>query len=46
MDHPVYRTLVVVHCRSKEEAERLLEQMKERFMACKLELHPDNGVCI
>jgi RNA-directed DNA polymerase len=31
----------LVHCRSMEEAEQLLERLKERFAACGLELHPD-----
>lgn len=36
-----YADDAVIHCRTKEEAERLLEQLKERFNTCKLELHPD-----
>jgi len=31
----------VIHCKTKEEAEKLLIQLKERFAECKLELHPD-----
>ncbi|EEM08252.1 reverse transcriptase [Bacillus pseudomycoides] len=31
----------VIHCQTKEEAERLLEKLKERMMSCKLELHPE-----
>lgn len=31
----------LVHCRSKDEAERLLEELKNRFQECGLELHPD-----
>ena len=31
----------VAHCRTKEEAENLLEQLRERFKICKLELHPE-----
>jgi len=31
----------VVHCRSKEEAEELLEQLHRRFTECALALHPD-----
>jgi RNA-directed DNA polymerase len=31
----------VIHCRSKEEAEELLEQISTRFNECELELHPD-----
>ncbi|MDQ0899530.1 group II intron reverse transcriptase/maturase [Paenibacillus sp. V4I7] len=36
-----YADDAVIHCRTKEEAERLLEQLKGRFTQCKLELHPD-----
>ncbi|MGG4070887.1 group II intron reverse transcriptase/maturase [Bacillus tropicus] len=36
-----YADDAVIHCRTKEEAERLLEQLRNRFNACKLELHPD-----
>jgi RNA-directed DNA polymerase len=31
----------VVHCRTQEEAEELLEQLHERFGECGLALHPD-----
>lgn len=31
----------LVHCHSKEEAEHLLQRLKERFATCGLELHPD-----
>ena len=31
----------VVHCRTKGEAEELLEQLHRRFRECGLELHPD-----
>jgi RNA-directed DNA polymerase len=31
----------LVHCHSKEEAEQLLQRLKERFAECGLELHPD-----
>ena len=31
----------LVHCHSREEAEQLLERLKERFGQCGLELHPD-----
>jgi RNA-directed DNA polymerase len=31
----------VIHCHTKVEAERLLGQLRNRFNACKLELHPD-----
>jgi RNA-directed DNA polymerase len=31
----------LVHCRSLEEAEALLERLRVRFAECKLELHPD-----
>lgn len=30
----------VLHCRSKEQAERLKQVLQERFRACGLELHP------
>jgi len=30
----------VAHCRSMKEAEELYESLKDRFAACKLELHP------
>lgn len=36
-----YADDAVIHCRTKEEAEQLLERLKERFKDCKLELHPD-----
>lgn len=36
-----YADDAVIHCRTKEEAEQLLEQLKERFKQCKLELHPE-----
>lgn len=35
-----YADDVVCHCRTKTEAETLLENLKERLEACKLELHP------
>ncbi|MBU2702609.1 RNA-directed DNA polymerase [Sporomusaceae bacterium BoRhaA] len=31
----------VIHCRTKETAERLLEALKKRMVTCKLEIHPD-----
>jgi RNA-directed DNA polymerase len=31
----------LVHCHTREEAEALLETLRERFSACKLELHPE-----
>ena len=31
----------VIHCRSKEEAERLLEKLRTRMQDCKLEIHPE-----
>jgi RNA-directed DNA polymerase len=31
----------VVHCRTREEAEELLEQLHKRFRECGLALHPD-----
>jgi len=36
-----YADDVVVHCRTKEEAEELLEQLHKRFGECALALHPD-----
>jgi RNA-directed DNA polymerase len=36
-----YADDVVVHCRTKEEAEVLLRDLKKRFMECKLTVHPD-----
>lgn len=36
-----YADDAVVHCKTKEEAENLLEKLKQRFKECKLELHPD-----
>ncbi|WP_339255449.1 group II intron reverse transcriptase/maturase [Paenibacillus sp. FSL P2-0136] len=36
-----YADDAVIHCQTKEEAEQLLERLKERFKDCKLELHPD-----
>jgi RNA-directed DNA polymerase len=31
----------VIHCRSKEEAERVLEKLRKRLQECKLEIHPE-----
>jgi len=31
----------VAHCRSMEDAEKLLNSLKKRFVECRLELHPD-----
>lgn len=36
-----YADDAVIHCRTNEEAEQLLEKLKERFEQCKLELHPE-----
>lgn len=36
-----YADDIVIHCSSKEEAERLLEKLKERMQQFELELHPD-----
>jgi len=36
-----YADDVVCHCRSKQEAERLLEALRKRLANCRLELHPD-----
>lgn len=35
-----YADDIVAHCRTKEEAERLLHAIKERFTECKLTVHP------
>ena len=35
-----YADDVIVHCRSQEEAEPVLEAIRERFAECGLELHP------
>ena len=31
----------VIHCRSKEDAERVLEKLRQRLQECKLEIHPE-----
>lgn len=31
----------IVHCRTKEEAEGLLDALRERMLVCKLEIHPE-----
>ena len=36
-----YADDAVIHCRTREEAERLLGRLNERFGECLLELHPD-----
>jgi len=36
-----YADDIVIHCRSKEEAEQLLEKLKIRMQQYELELHPD-----
>ena len=36
-----YADDVVCHCRSQSEAERLLEALAGRLVACRLELHPE-----
>jgi group II intron reverse transcriptase/maturase len=35
-----YADDIIVHCRSEEEAEKLLERIKTRFIECGLEVHP------
>ena len=35
-----YADDAVLHCKSKRQAEYVLERVRERFQACKLELHP------
>lgn len=36
-----YADDIIIHCRSKEEAEQLLEKLKVRMRAYELELHPE-----
>lgn len=36
-----YADDAIAHCKTREEAEYLLERLKKRFEDCKLELHPD-----
>jgi len=36
-----YADDLVIHCRSKEEAEQILEAVKTRFGECKLTVHPE-----
>ena len=36
-----YADDIIVHCRTEEEAIKLKEQIKERLLKCKLELHPE-----
>lgn len=36
-----YADDIVIHCRTKEEAERLLSDIKQRLSACKLTVHPE-----
>lgn len=36
-----YADDIVVHCRSKIQAEKILSSMRERFSACELEMHPE-----
>jgi RNA-directed DNA polymerase len=36
-----YADDLVVHCRTREEAEQLLEEIRERFATCKLTVHPE-----
>ena len=33
----------IVHCRTKEEAERILQALTERMLACELEIHPEKS---
>ena len=42
-----YADDAVLHCKSKRQAEYVLDRIRERFQACKLELHPArHGSCI
>jgi RNA-directed DNA polymerase len=36
-----YADDIIVHCRTEEEAIKLKNQIKERLLKCKLELHPE-----
>jgi group II intron reverse transcriptase/maturase len=36
-----YADDMVIHCRSREEAENLLAEIKDRFADCKLTVHPE-----
>jgi RNA-directed DNA polymerase len=36
-----YADDVVVHCKTREEAEKLIEAIRKRLLECKLELHPE-----
>ncbi len=36
-----YADDAVLHCKSKRQAEYVLDRIRERFRACRLELHPD-----
>ncbi len=36
----------VIHCRTLEEADLLLESLKERMEECKPELHPEDPYCL
>lgn len=36
-----YADDAVIHCRSRAEAEQVLERLKKRMAKCKLELHPE-----
>ena len=35
-----YADDAVLHCKSKRQAEYVLDRVREQFQACKLELHP------
>jgi group II intron reverse transcriptase/maturase len=36
-----YADDIIVHCSSQQEAEKLLEQIRERLLCCGLKLHPE-----
>ena len=36
-----YADDIVIHCETENEAKELLAKIKDRFMECKLEVHPD-----
>ena len=41
-----YADDVVIHCKTKREAELLLEALKDRMKECHLELHPEKTVIV
>lgn len=41
-----YADDIVIHCHSKGEAEKLLEEIKSRLSECKITVHPDKTVIV